>query len=199
MPRLTEILVGDNADLWRAAGFTVADDVCQVGHVGIRFTNDLGRGMRGWAFDESVPGDDIDGLVSRRATEVQQIEPHPNGVDVIDHVVVVTPDLPRTIAELEHVGFELRRTRDTDTYGTPMRQAFFKAGDVILEIVGGQQPDRAGGSSRFFGLAFTVESMDATASLLGASLGKVKPAVQQGRSIATLRAGQTVPIVLMTR
>ena len=199
MPRLTEILVGDNAELWRAAGFNVNDNVCQVGHVGIRFVDDSGPGVRGWAFDSAVHRDDIDGLASTCAPEASQTATHPNGVEKIDHVVVVTPDLPRTIAELEQAGFELRRTRDTDTYGTPMRQAFFKAGDVILEIVGGQQPDRAGGSSRFFGLAFTVESMDTAAELLGAWLGKAKPAVQQGRSIATLRAGQTVPIVLMTR
>jgi hypothetical protein len=42
--------------------------------------------------------------------------------------------------------------------------------------------------------------MDATAAYLGDKLGEPRPAVQEGRTIATLRrdAGSTVPLAFMT-
>jgi hypothetical protein len=42
--------------------------------------------------------------------------------------------------------------------------------------------------------------MDATAAYLGDKLGERRPAVQEGRMIATLRrdAGSTVPLAFMT-
>jgi hypothetical protein len=42
--------------------------------------------------------------------------------------------------------------------------------------------------------------MDATAEFLGSRLGELRPAVQRGRTIATLKrdAGSTVPLAFMT-
>ena len=125
---------------------------------------------------------------------------HPNGVIALDHLVVGTPDLARTVAAIEDAGLELRRTRDSDTYGTPMRQAFFKAGDVILEVIG--PAEKAGdGPARFYGLAWTVDDLDATATYLGDRLHPAKDAVQPGRMIATLdkSSGTTVRMAFMSR
>ena len=67
-----------------------------------------------------------------------------------------------------------------------MRQVFFRLGEVILELIG--QIDSAGeGDPGFFGLAITVDDLDAPAALLGEHLGTAKDAVQEGRRIATLR------------
>src|SRR3546814_20467835 len=67
-----------------------------------------------------------------------------------------------------------------------MRQVFFRLGEVILEVVG--QPDTAGaGDPGFFGLAITVDDLDAVAGLIGEHLGDAKAAVQDGRPIPTLR------------
>ena len=45
-----------------------------------------------------------------------------------------------------------------------MRQTFFRLGPVILELVGPPQPD-GDGPARFWGIAFTVADLDATAAL----------------------------------
>jgi hypothetical protein len=67
-----------------------------------------------------------------------------------------------------------------------MKQVFFRLGEVILELVG--QPEATGdGPPGFFGLAITVDDLDALAGQLGDRLGTIKDAVQEGRRIATLR------------
>jgi hypothetical protein len=84
---------------------------------------------------------------------------------------------------------EALRERRSGTYGAPMRQVFFRLGEVILELIGPDEVDdvHRGRPARFFGLAFTVTDLDATKALLGDALGEPKDAVQPGRRIATLR------------
>jgi len=126
---------------------------------------------------------------------------HEIGALAIDHVVVLTPDLERTVAAVERqLGLRLRRTRDTESSGAPMRQAFFRMGEAILEVVGGQQVDPRGGPARIYGLAITVADLDAAVLLLADRVGDPKPAVQPGRMIATVRkeAGLQVPLALMS-
>jgi hypothetical protein len=108
---------------------------------------------------------------------------------ILDHAVLATPDVDRTVRALRHWGVEPRRERKGGTYGTPMRQVFFRLGEVILELIGPGQPDddHRGRPARFFGLAFTVTDLDATKALLGDRLGDIKDAVQPGRRIVTLR------------
>jgi hypothetical protein len=111
---------------------------------------------------------------------------HPNGAVAIDHVVVLTPDSGRTVAAFEAAGLPPRRTRETDQYGPPFLQTFFRAGEVIIELIG--PAERSGdGPATFYGLAYTVRDLDATARLLAEHIGRVKGAVQPGRRITTLR------------
>jgi hypothetical protein len=100
--------------------------------------------------------------------------------------VLITPDQQRTVAALETAGLRARRTRETDTYGAPFLQTFFRAGEVIVELIGPEEPSGAGDAG-FFGLAHTVDDLDATKALLGDGLGEIKDAVQPGRRIVTLR------------
>ena len=93
-----------------------------------------------------------------------------------------------------------RLTRHTDTYGAPFQQTFFRAGEVLVELIGPEEPS-GDGPATFFGLAFTVTDLDAAADLLGDALGNAKDAVQPGRRIATLRhklLGISVAIALMS-
>jgi hypothetical protein len=143
---------------------------------------------------------DVDGLPTSLSDEPPQETPdHPNGVIALDHLVVSTPDIERTTKAIEAVGLELRRTRDTDQYGPPFRQTFFKLGDVVLEVIGPVEP-RNDKPARFFGLAFTVADLDATARYLGDRLRPAKDAVQPGRRIATLdkAAGSAVAMAFMS-
>lgn len=116
---------------------------------------------------------------------------HENGVEFIDHLVILSPDVDRTVAALGQVGIESRRTRqvDAEQYGFEARQTFFRLGEVILELLGPAAPmdDAADRPAGFFGLAYTVRDIDATAALLVDHIGNVKDAVQPGRKITTLR------------
>jgi hypothetical protein len=191
-PTIDELEIADPPDAWEAAGFAVDDDgTCRAGTVRLRLTGrrDDGKGVRSWALRDAGEGP-IDGLVTT-ASQRGPADPavHVNGTRLIDHVVVASPDIDRTVRALCDRGFEPRRERRTATYGAPMRQVFFRMGEVILELIGPGEarPDAADHRARFFGLAFTVDDLDATKELLGDRLGDVKDAVQPGRRISTLR------------
>ncbi len=204
---IDEILVGDPVDAWEAAGFAVdPDGTCRIGSVRVRLVGrEGGKRILGWSLrgapDARLADGSLDGLPTT-PSHAPPPEPadHPNGALYIDHVVVLSPDLQRTAAAFEALGLTQRGARDSDTYGAPMRQLFFRLGEVILELIG--QPDAAGeGDPGFFGLALTVRDLGATAALLGSHLGDAKDAVQQGRQIATLRhreVGMSVATALMS-
>lgn len=207
-PALTDLLVGDEPSAWQAAGFALSDDTVVLGAVTIRFagTDDpRGRGVLGWSFaDLPEPGvDDVDGIAtitSDGSRSGSQGTTHPNGVVGFDHLVVLSPDLDRTIATLESLGIEARRSRDVGTPDSPRRQVFFWIGEPILELVGPVEPS-GDGPSRIYGLALTVDDIDRTAAGLGDRVGRVKDAVQPGRRITTLRhkdLGMSVPVAFMT-
>jgi hypothetical protein len=120
-------------------------------------------------------------------------------VTELDHLVVFSPDHARTVAAFEAAGLSLRRTRQSDNDGRAMVQAFFLLGPVILELIGPSSPSGSG-PARFFGLAFTVADLDATASFFGPRLHGAKDAVQPGRRITTLDrgAGTTVAMAFMS-
>jgi hypothetical protein len=204
---IDEILVGDPREAWEAAGFTVDDDgTCRIGQVRVRLVGrDGGKRILGWSLRGVPAGQLDDGTldgVPTTASNAPPVEPgaHANGSRHIDHVVLLTPDLARTTTALAAIGVTPRGERDSDTYGAPMRQVFFRLGEVILELIG--QVGTAGeGDPGFFGIAITVEDLDAAAELLGEHLGEPKDAVQEGRRIATLRhrgVGMSVATALMT-
>lgn len=130
---------------------------------------------------------------------------HPNGASGLDHVVVMTPDLERTTDAFARCGLAVRRIRSAGTSERPLRQAFLRLGPTIVEVVGpADRPtsDEADGPARWFGLAVDVDDLDPVADLLGEGLGPVRPAVQAGRRIATVRhrrLGMSVPVALMDR
>ena len=70
---------------------------------------------------------------------------------------------------------------------------------MICEVVGPAMPI-GDGPATWWGLALTVEDLDAAALTLGANLGGIKPAVQPGRRVATLSrsARLTVPIMFIS-
>jgi hypothetical protein len=109
----------------------------------------------------------------------------------------------RTVATIERLlGLRVKRWRDGESYGRPVRQAFFRMGEVVLEVVGPPEPDAAAAEleRRFFGLALTLDDLEAARALLGPDrMGEPKPAVQPGRRIATIRsgAGLRVAVALM--
>jgi hypothetical protein len=118
---------------------------------------------------------------------------HPNGAQVVDHVVALTDDLPRTQAALAEAGLETRRIREPPE--APVRQAFINLRTLILEVV-----EVEGDSPALWGVTVVVADLDACARELGPLLGEPRTAVQPGRRIATVGpdAGLPTALALMT-
>jgi hypothetical protein len=204
---IDELSVADAPDAWSALGFAVDGETCVIGDVRIRLAgSDAGRGLTGWSL-RGVDGADLDGLPTVGSDrEPPAARPaHPNGVTGLDHIVAITPALERTVAALRAAGLDLRRIREEPTPAGAPRQAFFRLGATILEVV--QEPpeaiERGGGADRpafFWGLAFVAPDLDATVAGLGDRVSEVRPAIQPGRRIATLRrsAGLALPVALIT-
>ncbi len=216
MTTIAELLIADAPEAWQAVGLDVdGGGDAHVGMVRLRFDPAAATGgtkagedtaIRRWtvagAPDEDVR--DVDGLATAHGDPPGRSalpSSHLIGVRSIDHLVVMTPNLDRTVQAIERqLGLPLRRTREAGTPGRPARQAFFRMGEVVLEVVGPPEPDPRGGPARFWGLVLTVESLDEAVDFLGERIGEPKPAVQEGRLIATLKpeAGLAVPLALMS-
>lgn len=144
---------------------------------------------------------DVDGIELVSPIKAPVAPCHPNGIIGIDHVVVMTPNLDRTVAALLSLGIEPRRRRDISLGGKPTQQVFCWAGDVILELVGPIEP--AGDNpAHIWGLALVSGDLDGTVAWFGPDrCSAVSEAVQTGRRIATVdrRAiGSSTRLVVMS-
>ncbi len=180
MTALAALELGDAPQAWERLGFDVHEGRCRIGATELSLTG-AGGGIAGWTL--RADGD----------APPQPAPQHPNGAIKLDHLVMTTPDLAATIAELEGKGLELRRVREA---GEGRRQAFFRLGETLLEVVG-----PAGEQTALWGLTVVVEDLDALATRLGDDLGTIRDAVQPGRRIATVRpsAGCGVPLAFMSK
>jgi hypothetical protein len=202
---LDELTVAGSPQAWQDCGFTLGDDACIVGKTRIRVAPDQKGGITGWSL-RAVDSLELDGLPTERSDSPPPAAAptHPNGVTSLDHVVAISSDLDRTVAALIEAGLDLRRIREEPTPAGAPRQAFFRLRSVILEVV--QEPkeatERAGGDrpAFFWGLAFVARDLQTTVDFLGERVSEIRPAVQPGRQIATLRrnAGLSVPVALIT-
>lgn len=229
---IEQIALADDPERWESLGFCVSDASVRLGGVRVALAGrGAGRGILGWTLRE-IASVELDGLSTAMAetrespagdpaqahtgtdpSHSQPLSPrpasaeHPNGVAGIDHVVAMSPDLDRSVAALQAAGLDLRRIREQPTPAGAPRQAFFRLGEVILELVQepadvvAARPDGAGGPARFWGLALLSDDLERTVSRLGEHSSEIRPAVQPGRQIATLRrsAGLAVPVALMSR
>jgi hypothetical protein len=207
-PTIDELEVADDPERWAALGFEVLDHGCQLGGVRVSLLGTkAGSGIVGWSLRD-LESTDLDGLptsVSERPQR-ESSSVQPNGVLSIDHIVAMSPAFQRSVEALKAAGLDLRRVRDAPTPAGAPRQAFFRLGREILELV--QEPDevvaRAGGPdrpARFWGLALLVEDLDRAVEALAPHVGEIRDAVQPGRRIVTVRrsAGLALPLALMSR
>jgi hypothetical protein len=210
-PTIDQLTIADEPTRWTALGFDVEDGHCQIGTVVLSFIGAQATtgppGIRAWSLRDLTSAD-LDGLATTISHKpIPQPAPeHPNGVVAIDHIVAASPALDRSVPVLQAAGMDLRRIREQPTPAGAPRQAFFRLGHEILELI--QEPAevlaRAGGSDRpvrFWGLALIAEDLDRCAQQLAGNISEVRPAVQPGRRIASVRrsAGLTVPLALMSR
>ena len=204
---IDELTVADDPAAWAALGFAVDGDTSALGTVRVRLVGrGAGQGLARWSL-RGLANTELDGLPTTRSDSepLPEAPAHPNGIAAIDHVVAITPALERTVAALEAAGLDLRRIREEPTPAGAPRQAFFRLGPTILEVV--QEPEeaieRGGGPDRpafFWGLALVAPDIEATVAGLGDRVSEVRDAIQPGRRIATLRraADLTLPVALIT-
>lgn len=228
MPTIDEIEIADDAGRWLELGFHVDGESCAIGGVALRLSGaseeggesegeseaegegtGMGEseGVIGWSI-RGLASADLDGLptkISERPAMAPAL-PHPNGVVSIDHIVAVSPDFERSVAAMQAAGLDLRRVREEPTPAGAPRQAFFRLGREILELV--EEPVQVaaakggtGRPARFWGLALLVDDIDATVAAMAPHAGEARPAVQPGRRISTVgrSAGLAIPLALMTR
>ena len=208
-PTIDEIVLADEPQRWAALGFSVLGDRLQLGSVRLRLAGagaGAGQGIVGWSL-RALSGGELDGLVTT-ASQSARPDPapaHANGIAAIDHIVAMTPDLDRSVRALQGAGLSLRRIREQPTPAGAPRQAFFRLGEEILEVV--QEPQQVvaehGGAdrpARLWGLALLAPDLDRTVAALSPHAGAVRDAVQPGRRIATIKrsAGLAVPVALMS-
>ena len=107
-------------------------------------------------------------------------------------VTMLDPDRLVPLNVAGQAGLPLRRVTETPR---GIRQGFRRLGPAILELVQAPRAERP----HLWGLTVIVQDIDALATRLGEHLGAVKPAVQPGRRIATLRgsAGLSPAVAFM--
>jgi hypothetical protein len=220
------LVVGDAPEAWTALGFAVEGDSVALGEVRVRAAGtQAGKGLIGWSLrgvgeseldqldglpttlvDDPAPaGATLDPGASPGSEHPRPSPSHPNGITGVDHVVTITPRLERTVAALEAAGLDLRRIREELTPAGAPRQAFFRLGATILEVV--QEPAdvaATNGPDRpafFWGIALLAPDIEATVAALGPDrVSEIRAAVQPGRRIASLRrdAGLSLPVALIS-
>lgn len=200
-PRLVGLTIGDDPDAWRSMGFSVDGDRCTVGGITLRLVGAGGpRGLLAWSLDPSIEGP-VDGLAHREAPTTTAAVAQPNGVTGVDHVVVGTPHVDRTVEALGEIGLAPRR-RVEGLRGGDRAYAFFLLGTCVLEVIGPAQfdPDRTPTPAAFVGLAFVAPDLDQVTACDGVA-GEPRDAVQPGRRIVTLRTQAhdvSVPCAVLT-
>jgi hypothetical protein len=181
------IELGDPPAAWARLGFApdAAGDVV-LGDARLRLTG-RGGGILSVSADE-IAAAKPDGLPLQPSSGAETPGggvAHPNGAFAVDHVVVLTGSLARTVDALTAAGLDLRRTTEDG------RMAFLRLGPTILEVV-----ERGGDPARFWGLVVVVPEPGGLGPLVGPS----KDAVQPGRRIATVsrEAGLGTALALMS-
>lgn len=197
-PVLAGLSVADPPAAWSDLGFSVRSDVVWLGGIAIGLGGP-GVGITGWSVVPDVG--EVDGLPTSRVSPGAPVAvEHENGAVGVDHVVVTTPDFERTQVALEAAGMAFRRVRSVPgTEDRPgFRQGFRRLGPAILEVV--EAVGAPPGPATFWGLVVIVRDLAAVADRLGPGLlGSVRPAVQPGRQIATVRraAGLSTAMAIM--
>jgi hypothetical protein len=198
---IAELLVRSPVEPWQQIGLRVVDGVSWIGGISLRFSPpDVGAApqLSAWTLVGSpATPPTIDGLTT---TYLDDFEPqsweHPLGATMFDHVVIMTSSVQRTCADITRVtGEPLKRVREAG----PVRQGFHRLGPMIVEVVESDRVTSAAAS--FWGFVFVVDDIHEAAARLGPDvLTAPKPAVQNGRYIASFRAtaGLGLPIALMS-
>lgn len=201
MARLVELVIGGSVEPWKNIGFTVEEHRVHVADVDI-VSDGFAPGIHSWTF--IADRDDqflLDGIPTTLTSSPRPMRSESRMcgelVVALDHVVINTDDLERTCAVIaQQLDAPLRRIRDA---GKGMRQGFHRIDNTVIEVVSAPGMNLHGAS--LWGFVPVVVDLSSVATHLGPDvMSGPKPAVQDGRLIATVRpaVGLGVPLALMT-
>jgi hypothetical protein len=223
-PRLVGLSLNGDVDAWARVGLVGVDGIGRIGDVSLRVRPGVAS-IASWAFssldaaftnldgltldsswldpqaDALALGGAADDVYSVGATRVHRKAVADRSAEWVslDHVVVTTGSLDRTVERFTAAGLRERRRRDIAIAGAAHQQVFFRPGQAIIEVVGPVVPSEGGAS--LWGITVTVGNLDALCDRLGPSvIGEARDAVQPGRRIATFRsaAGLGIPVAVMS-
>ncbi len=211
MTAIVELSISAPVQKWQHIGLTVVDNIAQVGGVRMRFVPGAGGveggvvggvedGVVAWGLaDLPVPCTHIDGLstypAAYAASDLSTLRGGDGGAlgaTEFDHLVVMTSSLDRTCAAIESAtGEPLKRIREAGA----IRQGFHRLGEVIVEVV--ESSAVVSPEAAFWGFVWNVVDIHEVCSALGPDVISLpKPAVQQGRFIATFRPSLGLGVAL---
>jgi|TARA_B100002052_G_scaffold184226_1_gene167864 hypothetical protein len=197
-PSIAELHVGDDPKAWVHLGFNIEDNRCRIGTTDVVFREGQ-PGIHAWALRGALPSSfgpiptsyldsPIPGLAST----------HPNSSRGLHHLVLMVPEFKQGRSALTHAGVVVSPGKVFGSADKKLLRSTPMMGDFELELIG---PEKEDSSRRWdlWGLVIAVEDIDVTADLLGDLLGRVKPAIQPGRRIATVSksAGLGVAIAFL--
>lgn len=112
-------------------------------------------------------------------------------VDVLDHLVVATPDPDRTAALYgARLGLDMKLDRTIDALGT--RFLFFRVGGLVFEVIHRLKDGRGDGPDKVFGVSWRVADIAATQARLkqaGFEVSELREGRKPGTRVFTVRTG----------
>lgn len=142
-----------------------------------------------------IPDESAAGIKTFFVEEETRIQPKPVPDDcahTLDHFVIATPNIERTLAHYgARLGLDLRLDRAHPEWGTHF--LFFKTGGLIFEIVNRLKEDTdPSRDDSIFGLTWTVKDIDAAHARLektGLNISEVRTGRKPGSQVFTIRDG----------
>jgi hypothetical protein len=189
----SQLYIGDEINSWREIGFKIdPSGVLRLGEMTIHLCGkSRGRGVIGWNFRHLAPNiQSVDGIPILRGGEVPASisvheSGHPNGVKVIDHLVISSENSLRTESELKSIGIGLKR-RD-ENLEKKLTFSFYRPSNTILEVLApASSTNDILPTSKVVGITFTCDDLSKTHSYLATITKPPWPATQKGRQITTL-------------
>jgi catechol 2,3-dioxygenase-like lactoylglutathione lyase family enzyme len=141
------------------------------------------------------------GVAFRVEDEISAASSSKRLVEAIDHVVIFTPDPPRTIACWRDAN-GLRLAFDKEFPERRIRLMFFRSGGLTLEYACSlPAPDDPSGADRFYGVSYRVRDLAAHRTALlaaGFDVSAIRSGNKAGTRVASVRSATAdVPTLLL--
>ena len=190
LPKLKRLFVANPPHVWESMGFKIVGNQVQLGNVIIQLVEKVCvcNPVVGWDWENLVASkpSHIDGipLLNDKVDNVTEDVQHMNNSIAVDHVVLKTFNVEKTIKCMNEIGLEVRKRVVHQSKG--MEQVFFKAENTILEVISSLEASNSVQDSYIWGITFVTSDIITLHKNLEGSTKVPYDAVQIGRKFTTL-------------